>query len=946
MANPAWITQENVKFNSVLDNAAVLDTTDDVRSLILWDDLSLDDQKILTDFIDNNGAALPLAGPTSGSQIIDFLATKAGADATGLSNVAAATAGVATINIGGDKIAADASGLSSAQGTKGQQVANFDTTIAAGTVTNLVPTAGYQSATFTVPKVGGDASGLAVDAGGYQVVNVGGAITGASATGLTDDVPAAAGYQVVNVGGAKTGASATGLTNDATVYTATITVDGVAKPIAVTGSTAQDYTTLLAEINTDLGASAVASIVGGNIQITSATTGVASSVSAVDVDLFATLTDFVAIVAAVAGTDAVITTYTASIDIDGGAHTRAISITGGAAQTYTELAAELDSDSGGWYTAAVVGGNLRITSLQPGLTSDIVITDTDLFSSLTDYVAILAGVAGTHPVYTATITVDGVAKPISIDGNNAQTFTTLVDELNTDLGVSATAAVINGGITVTSATVGNASSVAIVDVDLFAGLTNFSAITAAVAGLHTTAALTATIVVDGVTKNISILPSAIPTFGDVINEINTDLGASATASISGGDIKVQSATFGITSTVAITAGTLFPALPGFLYLLPAQNGDDTSRTYSATVVIDGTVVKSIKFTGVEGDTIQHVLDEINTDLGASATAAVTAIPGNIKITSATTGVHSTVDIYDNGFLFNQLTGYAGISTVPGVAPTLYTANVTVDGTAVRPISIQGSAAQTFSDLVTELTTDLQSGGAVASAALTTPVAGYQDVNFSAVLVGGSATGLAVNIPNYTANIVVDGFDVEVMVDGNVAQTITDLLTAINTDLGVNATATINADGGLRITSAATGIASSIVIEDDATVPLFSALTSYVGIAPDQVGIGSNIIVTSASTGVNSKIAIVDGTLFNALGAKGIRVGINGIANMLTAAGLQKISGSEPVADHFNVIRVGLTPSSLWSHDHVPVKANIPKIPQNTYWATTWKYLADDTEVNP
>lgn len=109
------------------------------------------------------------------------------------------------------------------------------------------------------------------------------------------------GYQVVDVGGAKVGASASGLANDATVYTASIDVDGVTKAIAVTGSTAQTYTTLMAQINTDLGASAVAAIVNGNLRVTSATTGDDSTVAITDTDLFDTLTDFVAINAAVAG---------------------------------------------------------------------------------------------------------------------------------------------------------------------------------------------------------------------------------------------------------------------------------------------------------------------------------------------------------------------------------------------------------------------------------------------------------------------------------------------------------------------------------------------------------------------------------------------------------------------------------------------------------------------
>lgn len=142
----------------------------------------------------------------------------------------------------------------------------------------------------------------ALDATSWAAAVVGGTV-GVDGTSALVFPVTGAGFQVVDVGGAITGASATGLTNDATVYTASITVDGTAYPIAVTGSTAQTYTTLLSEINTDLGAAATASLVGGNVRVTSATTGTSSSVSIADTNLFSTLTDYVAILPAVAGSN-------------------------------------------------------------------------------------------------------------------------------------------------------------------------------------------------------------------------------------------------------------------------------------------------------------------------------------------------------------------------------------------------------------------------------------------------------------------------------------------------------------------------------------------------------------------------------------------------------------------------------------------------------------------
>lgn len=114
----------------------------------------------------------------------------------------------------------------------------------------------------------------------------------------------AAGYQSWGFSAAITGASASGLTNDSTAYTASISVDGVAKAISIVGSASQTLADVVAEINTDLGASAVASIDTENdaIKIVSAITGLSSSVAITDTNLFASLTNAnVAAETAVAG---------------------------------------------------------------------------------------------------------------------------------------------------------------------------------------------------------------------------------------------------------------------------------------------------------------------------------------------------------------------------------------------------------------------------------------------------------------------------------------------------------------------------------------------------------------------------------------------------------------------------------------------------------------------
>jgi hypothetical protein len=74
---------------------------------------------------------------------------------------------------------------------------------------------------------------------------------------------------------------------------------------------------------------------------------------------------------------------------------------------------------------------------------------------------------------------------------------------------------------------------------------------------------TASIRVDGITKNISVSGSVGSTFNSLITELNNDLGASATAVLSGGNIKITSSSVGSNSSVLITDTNLFASLSGF-----------------------------------------------------------------------------------------------------------------------------------------------------------------------------------------------------------------------------------------------------------------------------------------------------------------------------------------------------------------------------------------------
>lgn len=114
-----------------------------------------------------------------------------------------------------------------------------------------------------------------------------------------------AGYQSVNMGGGVTvGSLPTGLPNDATPFTATILVNGAARPISFTGAVAQTFTDLLIQLNADLGSTATATLDNGNIKITSSVTGSSSTVMINDTNVFTGLIGYAGLNLPVSGTTA------------------------------------------------------------------------------------------------------------------------------------------------------------------------------------------------------------------------------------------------------------------------------------------------------------------------------------------------------------------------------------------------------------------------------------------------------------------------------------------------------------------------------------------------------------------------------------------------------------------------------------------------------------------
>jgi hypothetical protein len=87
--------------------------------------------------------------------------------------------------------------------------------------------------------------------------------------------------------------------------------------------------------------------------------------------------------------------------------------------------------------------------------------------------------------------------------------------------------------------------------------------------------------------------------------------------------------------------------------------------------------------------------------------------------------------------------------------------------------------------------------------------------------------------------------------------------------------------------------------------------------------------------------VLDGTLFKAVHARGFTAPVSGIVDLIDAAHLQKTPSGTPIFTHFKVLYVGTKP-------HVPTTpAVLPKTLAYTYFnGTVWKYLQDDTNVNP
>jgi flagellin len=160
---------------------------------------------------------------------------------------------------------------------------------------------------------------------------------------------------------------------------------------------------------------------------------------------------------------------------------------------------------------------------------------------------------------------------------------------------------------------------------------------------------------------ISVAATAGESLNNLAAQIQTALGSAGTAAVTAaGSLTITSATPGVADSItvgnsslydvtgsaavanAVTAGTdqlAYAAATSDLYTITADSANDTFTNNGLSVTIGG-VTTNVSFTGTAGgtagtDTVANLVTDLNTALGATATAAATG--GVITITASASG---------------------------------------------------------------------------------------------------------------------------------------------------------------------------------------------------------------------------------------------------------------------------------------------------------------------
>lgn len=532
MANPSWVTSQNVRFDGSFQNAAVLDVTNNVRSLILWDELSVADQLLLTDVVNQFGGTTPIASPTAGNTTVKYGSAVTGSTATGLS-AAVATSGSATINVGGNKTGTSPSGIPNAHVNEGSPAT-------AGTATlsftgNLQPTDNIQYSALTN------------------------------------------GEQTVSFASALVTSTSTGLSNAGTTYTVDVAVNGAAPiHVSLTGNLITTFGQLQTQLQTALGAVANVTLAANKVVIDSKTTGTSSLVAISNDTMFGVMTGFTVINAATPGTG--VAAFSINVTVDAGT-ANVVNITRTNGGTLAQLAATIRTTVGSTATVAVLppaNGHTAvvITSATTGITSHITVADVNFLSNIIPPVVATAStgtalvppsdVGAKGPVFhRAVIVVDNEQSfNVSNANFNNATFQDVVTELNAHISTRAAAAIVGGNLVITSLATGYKSSIKVLDSgSFFSKLTSYAGIVS-VQG-QSVNKFQLSLFADAVEFDVFVDGSAAQTFGQLITLVNAVINTKATAAIVGGNLVITSSTTGAASSVTVVVDTLFPLTTGY-----------------------------------------------------------------------------------------------------------------------------------------------------------------------------------------------------------------------------------------------------------------------------------------------------------------------------------------------------------------------------------------------
>lgn len=539
---------------------------------------------------------------------------------------------------------ASSSGVSLTPSFQNTSIYNFSSGATLPIVNN--PSTYVDGDEFTITTTTTAAGSNPQSVAGYQIVDVGSNKTTGSATGL--GTLNYYGYQFVNVGGSKTTGSATGLdsTQDSngsqTVNVGSNKVAGSATGLSTTAATSGYFTYPYSPA------------------LTEATTCPAAF-------------------------------YSKVITIDGVKHT----ITGNGQTTVGALLTYLNTQMSSYATIAIVAGNLVVTSKTTGSSSSadcLEYPSPNLFDQIPGIAGGRVPVTGTAAaVYSCNITIDGTLRSFNIPaGPTIGTYTGLMAALTSAVGSYASFGIVSGNLRVSSNTIGTSSTVSIGTSSVFTNLTGYTSYASAISGTAATV-YTATVQWNGgTTSTVSIKGSAAQTYANLINEINTDIGANGTASMSSGNLKITSALGGNGSAVLITNTNLFNVLTGYVSIPAAVPG----ASYLANISVNGTLY-AVDCGYFAIPRYSDLITVINGILGVAGAASISG--GNLVITSATSGAGSTVSILPTN-LFTLLTNYGGVRTaIPGSTQYDY---VTTFGNMYKfSNAAPHSQTQTFSGIV-------------------------------------------------------------------------------------------------------------------------------------------------------------------------------------------------------------------------------------------------------